>query len=206
MTEAERPQIYLISPPEFELSTFPETLARVLDSIEVACVRLALSSRDEARIARAADALREVTHARDIALVIEEHVMLVERLGLDGVHLGDGARSVRRVRKTLGKDAIIGAWCGNSRHDGMNAGEAGADYVSFGPVGQTALGDGRIAEADLFAWWSEMIEVPVVAEGGLDQDLIAKLWPVTDFFGVGAEVWDRDDPVQALGALISAMG
>ena len=206
MTEAERPQIYLISPPEFELSTFPETLARVLDSIEVACVRLALSSRDEAHIARAADALREVTHARDIALVIEEHVMLVERLGLDGVHLGDGARSVRRVRKTLGKDAIIGAWCGNSRHDGMNAGEAGADYVSFGPVGQTALGDGRIAEADLFAWWSEMIEVPVVAEGGLDQDLIAKLWPVTDFFGVGAEVWDRDDPVQALGALISAMG
>ena len=206
MTEAERPQIYLISPPEFELSAFPETLARVLDSTEVACVRLALSSRDEDRIARAADALREITHARDIALVIEEHVVLAERLGLDGVHLTDGARSVRRVRKALGKDAIVGAWCGNSKHDGMNAGEAGADYVSFGPVGQTALGDGRIAGADLFAWWSEMIEVPVVAEGGLSEELVATLWPVTDFFGIGPEIWDRDDPVQALGALISAMG
>ena len=113
---------------------------------------------------------------------------------------------MRRVRKALGKDAIVGAWCGNSRHDGMNAGEAGADYVSFGPVGQTALGDGRIAGADLFAWWSEMIEVPVVAEGGLSEELVATLWPVTDFFGIGPEIWDRDDPVQALGALISAMG
>ena len=46
MAETEQPQIYLITPPEFELSRFPGRLARVLDSQEVACVRLALASRD----------------------------------------------------------------------------------------------------------------------------------------------------------------
>ena len=80
---------------------------------------------------------------------------------------------MRKVRKDLGPDAIIGAFCGDSRHDGMTAGELGADYVSFGPVGPTGLGDGRLAALELFQWWSEMIEVPCVAEGALTADLVA---------------------------------
>lgn len=206
MAEIERPQIYLITPPEFELSSFPGQLASVLDAHEVACVRLAMASQDEDRISRAADALREITHARDIALTIDSHVQLVERLGLDGVHLTDGARSVRKTRKELGADAIVGAFCGASRHDGMSAGESGADYISFGPVGATALGDGTVAEHELFEWWSQMIEVPVVAEGALTAELISKIAPVTDFFGLGAEIWGADDPAAALGELIKAMG
>ncbi|MDV4144185.1 thiamine phosphate synthase [Shimia sp. FJ5] len=206
MAETELPQIYLITPPEFELGRFPDQLARTLDSTEIACVRLALATRDEDRISRAADALREVTHARDVALVIAEHVMLAERLGLDGVHLTDAARSVRKVRKDLGDDAIVGAFCGTSRHDGMNAGEAGADYVSFGPVGATPLGDGSRAEHELFEWWSMMIELPVVAEGALDLEMIRTLAPVTDFFGIGEEIWRADDPVAQLTAFRDAFG
>ncbi|WP_212523103.1 thiamine phosphate synthase [Actibacterium sp. MT2.3-13A] len=206
MAEIERPQIYLITPPEFELSEFPDRLAAVLDTHEIACVRLALASKDEDRVARAADALREVAHARDIAIAIENHVQLVERLGLDGVHLTDGARSVRKTRKALGADAIVGAFCGTSRHDGLNAAEAGADYVSFGPVGESSLGDGTRTECDLFAWWSEMIEVPVVAEGALSLESIRDLAPVTDFFGIGEEIWRSDDPAARLGEMIAAMG
>ena len=204
MDAPEQPQIYLITPSEIELSRFPDQLARVLDARAVACVRLALSSHDEDTLCRAADAIREVTIARDVALVIERHILLVERLGLDGVHLTDGARLVRKVRKELGKDAIGGAFCGASFHDGINAAEAGADYVSFGPVGDTPLGDGSVAEHDLFEWWSEMIEVPVVAEGALDAGLVADLAQLTDFFGIGDEIWLADDPVAALRSLTSA--
>ena len=84
--------------------------------------------------------MRGVTDARDIALVIADHTLLAERIGLDGVHLTDAARSVRHARKTLGEDAIVGSFCGGSRHDGMAAGEAGADYISFGPVLASAAG------------------------------------------------------------------
>lgn len=206
MDSPETPQLYLITPPEFELSTFPDLLARVLDSQTIACVRLGLASQDEERIARAADALREVTHARDIALVLTDHTVMAERLGLDGVHLSDAARSVRSARKALGEDAIVGSFCGASRHDGMAAGEAGADYISFGPVTSSSLGDGTFAEMDIFEWWSEMIELPVVAEGGLDVTRIAQLTPYTDFFGIGPEIWSHDDPAKRLGELIEAMG
>ena len=205
MDTPEQPQIYLITPPEIELSQFPDQLARVLDAHPVACVRLALATRDEDRLARAGDALREVTHARDVALVISEHLMMVERLGLDGVHLLDGARTVRHARKTLGEDAVVGAFCGGQRHDGMTAGENGADYISFGPVQATPLGDGSFAEKDLFQWWSEVIELPVVAEGALDLDQVRALAPITDFFGIGEEVWQTQDAEAALAALIQAM-
>ena len=199
------PQLYLITPPQLDLGTYPDVLGACLDAHDVSCVRLTTAARDEDTIAKTADALRVVTHARDVALVIDSHIQLVDRLGLDGVHLTDAARSVRQVRKDLGEDAIVGAFCGNSSHDGMTAGELGADYVSFGPVGQTSLGNGQQAELDLFQWWSQMIEVPVVAEGALDLDLIAALSPHTDFFGIGDEIWGQDDPKAALTALVAAM-
>jgi thiamine-phosphate pyrophosphorylase len=177
----------------------------VLEAAEIACIRLALATRDEDKLLRAADAVREVAHAHDVALVIDTHVVLAQRLGLDGVHLTDGSRSVRHARKELGPDAIVGAFCGASRHDGMSAAESGADYVSFGPLSGESLGDGTLADRDLFQWWSEMIEVPVVAEGGLTPELVASLTPVTDFFGIGEEIWSAEDPVAALAALTAAM-
>ena len=206
MDAPEQPQIYLITPPEFELSTFTDQLAAVLDAGPVACVRLTMSSRDEQVISKAADALREITHARDVALVIAEHLIMVERLGLDGVHLLDASKSVRYTRKELGEDAIIGSFCGVSRHDGLNAGEAGADYISFGPVGASSLGDGSTVEKDVFEWWSDVVEVPCVADGALDVDLIRSLAPYTDFFGIGEEIWDHDNPAAALEGLRKAMG
>jgi len=206
MSNPDRPQIYLISPPTFSLETFPDLLARVLDATEIACVRLALATSDEDRLSRGADALREVAHARDVALVIEKHALLVPRLGLDGVHLLDGARSLSKLRKDLGKDAIIGAYCGVTRHEGISAAEAGADYVAFGPVGETALGDGRRADTDLFEWWSQMIEVPVVAEGALDVATVEHLAGMTDFFAIGEEIWGQPDPARALALLLAPLG
>ena len=206
MTDApDLPQLYLITPTDLEIDSFPDRLARVLDAAQIACVRLSLATRDEDQIGRAADAVRAVTAERDVALVIERHVQMVARHGLDGVHLLDGARSVRAVRKDLGEDAIVGAFCGQSRHDGMTAGELNADYVSFGPVGETALDDGSRATLELFDWWSQMIEVPVVAEGALDVALIRAVSPHVDFFGIGDEIWRTETPAETLREMIAAM-
>ncbi|GIT92223.1 thiamine phosphate synthase [Jannaschia pagri] len=202
MTDA--PQLYLVTPPEVD-ATFPDRLARVLDAFPIACLRLDLATRDEDRLTRAADLCREVAHARDVPVVITDHATLVEKVGLDGVHLTD-PRPLRKLRADWGPDPIIGAFCGTSRHDGMTAGEAGADYVAFGPVGATALGTGERAELDLFKWWSEMIEVPVVAEGALDVSTLGDLKEATDFVALGEEIWADADPVAALAARVAALG
>lgn len=206
MADQDRPQITLITPPAIDLDIFPDRLAAVLDSADIACVRLALAGKDEDMIQRAADACRLVSHARDVAIVIENHVLMVERLGLDGVHLTDGARQVRKIRKELGNDAIVGAFCGVTRHEGMNAAEAGADYVAFGPIGTTPLGNGEQVEFDTIEWWSQVIEVPVITEGALTAELVAKFGPVTDFFGIGEEIWGAEDASAALKALLAPLG
>lgn len=205
MSDIEQPQLYLISPPEIDLEVFPKLLSQALDAVDIACVRLALATRDEDKICRAADAVREITHAHDVALVIEDHLLLVERLGLDGVHLSDGSRSVAKTRKELGTDAIVGAFCAVSRHDGMTAGEASADYVSFGPVRDGVLGDGSAAERDVFEWWSEVVEVPIVAEGAMDLATARDLAPITDFIALGEEIWSTADPVAALKDFAAAI-
>ena len=201
MNGMKQPKIYLIAPPLSDTRRFTDVLSAVLDSVEVACLRLSPPSIDETQVRRDCGIIREVARARDVPLVIDTHIQMVKRAGLDGVHLPHGSRSVRSARATLGSDAIIGAFCHVSRHDGMVAAESGADYVSFGPVTPTSLGDGTHATRDLFAWWFETIEIPVVAEGNLDSARLRSLAPVTDFFAIGPEIWGEDDPVAEIKGL-----
>ncbi|MFO1106555.1 MAG: thiamine phosphate synthase [Amaricoccus sp.] len=184
-------RLYLITPPVLALAEFEGRLGRLLDGFDIACVRLALATGSEDILARAADTLRPICHARDVPLVIADHFRLVGPLGLDGVHLSDGPRQVRAARTALGAEAIVGAYAHASRHEGMTAGEIGADYVSFGPLSSSSLGDGVLAPLELFGWWSEMIELPVIAEGGLTPDLAGSLAGIADFIGLGDEIWSH---------------
>src|SRR4051794_30101717 len=88
-------------------------------------------------------------------------------LGADGIHLPWSSDIVERyklARKTAARDAMIGADAGRARHDAMELGEAGADYVAFG-IPAHVQDRARAAERrlDLVAWWSELFEVPCVA-------------------------------------------
>ena len=205
MAADEQARLYLIAPTVFA-ADLPERLAPLLDGFDVACVRLALAAGSEDEVARACDALRPVCHARDVPLVVADHYRLVGRLGIDGVHLSDGARQVRAARAELGRDAIVGAFARASRHDGLTAAEAGADYVSFGPAGATGLGDGSVAPIDLFEWWSAMIEVPVVAEGGITPEVAAVLAGTIDFIALGEEIWSPPGEAEpALRAILSQL-
>lgn len=198
MTDA--PQLYLMTPAGAQASALGPLLTEVMDRFPPACLRIRAGAEED-ELGRLADLAREIAHARDVAVVIDDHVKLAQRHGLDGVHLTDGARSLRYARKELGDDAIVGAFCGSSRHEGMTAGENGADYVSYGPVGDSALYRGEPAGLELFQWWSEMIEVPVVAEGAITRELINSLSPACDFIAIGPEIWGEEDPLDALGLL-----
>ncbi|MEM0923601.1 MAG: thiamine phosphate synthase [Pseudomonadota bacterium] len=192
--EQDRPaRLYLVTPDRFEPKEFARDLEVLFETVPVACLRLALGAADEESWRAAVNHLLPACHAAEVALVITDHYRLVQPLGLDGVHLEKGSAPVRAVRKELGKDAIIGAAGGASRHLGMSLAEAGADYVSLGPVGDTgALGAGERAEDTLFAWWAEMIETPVVAEGGAGPDAARRLAETADFLVPDRRLWDGD--------------
>ena len=106
MAADDRPQITLITPSVLDLDSFPDQLAAVMDRVEIACLRLSLASRDEDLLGRAADACREVAHARDVAVVIENHALFVTRHGLSSDSRASVSSScpskMRRDRSLLG--------------------------------------------------------------------------------------------------------
>ena len=192
------PGLYLIAPDDPDPDSLVRRIAPVFDATEVSALRLDLRQTDGTPH-RIADAVREAAHARDIPVVVCDDLALAEKTGLDGVHL-TGVQGVADARDALGSDAIVGAFASMSRHDGMSAGEIGADYVSFGPA--------DVANPELLGlvkWWSEMIEVPVVVEGGLDSEQLRDLAPYADFVALGPEIWSTDEPVAALTELLAAM-
>ena len=200
------PRIYLVTPQDVPPADLVPRLSAILDAVPVACVRLALAPEaDEAAWTGAVNHLLPVCHAADVPLVVTDHYRLVAPLGLDGVHLAGSRTPIRDVRKALGPDRIVGAFAGTSRHQGMILAEAGADYVSFGPVrADDALGDDGRADDELFTWWAEMIETPCVAEGGVTLEDARRLAPIADFVVPGAAVWGEDE-IASLRAFAEAL-
>lgn len=170
-------QLYLAAPAELP-PDFAATLAAVLEAAEIACLRLPPRPG-------IGDLVRLVQD-RGTAVVIEGDFDLAAALGADGVHLPD-LKTYGAARNRLGHDAIIGVSCDRSRHDAMEAGEAGADYVAFA------------ADLELVRWWAELMLVPVVAE--LDRpDQAAEFAAAgADFIALGDVLWH--DPAGAAVAV-----
>ena len=188
-------RLYLITPAAFEATAFADRLAGALDAGDVACVQLRLKGADDDTVRRAAEALRPVCHAREVAFLINDRPDLAQETGADGVHIGQADASHAEARRILGPDASIGVTCHASRHLAMVAAEAGADYVAFGaffPSATKPPAEG--ATPEILAWWSELTVVPSVAIGGIEAENCAPLVAAgADFLAVIGGVWDHAD-------------
>jgi thiamine-phosphate pyrophosphorylase len=195
MPSAEPCRLYLITPAAFDAATFADDLAAALDAGNVACLRLELGGDDDA-VCRAAERLVPICQARDVAFLLTGRPDLVAETGADGVHV---TGPVEGLREALPEDAILGAGCGLSRHDALVAGDADADYVSFGPIGREAL--------EIVAWWNQMVVLPSVLEGAGDTEAAARAAEAgADFVAVSAPVWTHDDgPARAVALLNAAI-
>src|SRR5262249_28089516 len=104
--------------------------------------------------------------AQVTALVLDD-ARLSRAVGADGVHLtakDDTQTAFAAAREAMGRDGVVGADAGISRHAAMVLAEAGADYIGFGAPPR--LGDrdkARLRREELISWWAQIFEVPCVA-------------------------------------------
>ncbi|MEX2614833.1 MAG: thiamine phosphate synthase [Alphaproteobacteria bacterium] len=208
MTEPDRCRLYLITPPRLDPVDFRDTLASALDAGDVACVQLRLKDVDDDIIRRAADILRPVTEQRDVALIMNDRPDLAAETGCDGVHVGQEDASYADARRILGPDAIVGVTCHQSRDLAMTAAEDGADYVAFGAFYASGTKSPKHrADPDILTWWSELMETPCVAIGGITVENAPVLINAgADFLSVVAGVWSHPDgPAAAVKAFNAVM-
>ena len=207
-------QLYLITPPQIDdLDGFVEALKAALGAGDVACLQLRLKSSDDVsapddEILQAAAAIAPVTHAADVALLVNDRPDLAQKAGADGVHIGQSDTSYAEARAQLGDDATIGVTCHNSRHLGLVAGEAGADYVAFGAFFSTQTkAASTTAEPDLIEWWTHATTVPCVAIGGVTPANCGGLVRAgADFLAASSSVWSYPEgPAAAIKAFSAAI-
>jgi thiamine-phosphate pyrophosphorylase len=188
-------RLYLVTPPTLPPG-FPTHLAAALAAGDVAAVRLDLAG-DALR--QAAETLRPIVQSRGAALILADEAALAAAAHADGVHLGrDAALPTAQARKLIG-ELQLGVFCGASRDAAMLAGEAGADYVAFDSHAEGAL--------ELIAWWSELMELPVVAEGAITpENCPALVRAGANFLAAGDAVWKHPEgPAAGVRALAAAM-
>jgi thiamine-phosphate pyrophosphorylase len=203
-------RIYLITPAKLDPASFADQLAAALDAGDTAAVQLRLKDVDDDAWRRAIDALRPVTQSRGVAFLLNDRADLARETGCDGAHVGQEDMPAKQARRLMGPDATLGVTCKGSRDLAMAAGEDGADYVAFGAFFPSGTKDvTRFIDAEILRWWSELMELPCCAIGGITAANCAPLVQAgADFLAVVGAIWSYPDGpasgVRTLNAAIAA--
>ncbi len=174
----------------------------------MAAVQLRLKGAGDDEFRRAAERLKPVVQQRGAAFLINDRADIAAAVGADGVHIGAEDMPYAKARGLVGGDAIVGVSCYASRHEAIEAADAGADYVAFGAFFPTQTKEPRArAGIDLLSWWSEIMTVPCVAIGGITAENCAPLVQAgADFLAVVSAVWDHaQGPAAGVVALTGAI-
>nr|WP_294548750.1 thiamine phosphate synthase [uncultured Rhodopila sp.] len=209
MAPADACRIYLITPPALDPQRFAALLAAALDAADVAAVQLRLKDAGDDVWRRAIDVLRPVCQSRDVAFLLNDRVDLARPTGCDGAHVGQEDMPARDARRLLGPDLTLGVTCHGSRDLAMQAGEDGADYVAFGAFYPSSTKEvTALPGPEILQWWSEMMELPSCAIGGITPENCAPLVRArADFLAVAGCVWNHPDgPAAGVKALSAAIG
>ena len=197
-------QIYLISPPKIELKSFSKELEKALKTGLVPVFQLRLKDCQEEEVKETSQELKKICHANNCLFILNDSLKIALEVDADGVHLGDKDGSIKMARekvKKINPAFVIGASCYDSRHLAMEAGEQGADYISFGAFfpSKTKKSQGK-PTTEILDWANEIINIPTAAIGGItdeNADLLVKAG--ADFIAVISYVWQHPKGVnQAL--------
>ena len=205
---AGRCQLYLVTPPALDPALFAQHLAEALDAGHVAAVQLRLKDAADEAWRAAIALLRPIAQQRGVAFLLNDRPDLAVGLACDGAHVGQEDMPAREARRLLGPDLQLGVTCHNSRDLAMRAGEDGADYVAFGAFHPTATKEAPTrADPEILAWWSETMELPCVAIGGITAANCGPLVQAgADFLAVVGAVWAYPDgPASGIRALEAAI-
>ena len=128
----------------------------------------------DALLAEARD-VRDVCRKHGIPFVINDSVELAERVGADGVHVGQGDMEAGKAREILGPDKIIGV-SAKTVEQALLAEKNGADYLGVGAVFPTgSKSDASVISHETLKAICSAVKIPVIAIGGITADNVKEL-------------------------------
>lgn len=186
-------QIYLISPPQIELKDFSLKLEKALKTGLVPAFQLRLKNYSPLEIKNFSQEIKKICDNNNCLFLLNDFYEIALEVRASGVHVGIDDKKISQIRQNLPKNFIIGASCYDSKHLAMEAGEQGADYISFGAFfeTQTKISRGK-PSVEILNWASEILNLPIVAIGGINDKNCGELIKNgADFLAVISYVWQH---------------
>ena len=126
---------------------------------------------DENKRLRQATRLRQLTREHQCLFIINDDIVLAEKVEADGVHVGKHDNSIAEARSVLGEEAIIGVSCYNKAYLAIQAYQQGANYIAYGRFFPSSTKPDAVqATPDLISSSKQSLNLPIVAIGGITQD------------------------------------
>ena len=153
-------------------------------------------------------ALRELTHAYNALLIVNDRVDVALAVDADGAHVGQDDMPGGLARKLLGPDRILGISVG-TMEEAAAAVAAGADYLGVGPIYATRgkADAGQPTGTALIREVAGRYPTPLVAIGGIT---VANTQEIIQAGAAGVAVItavvNAEDIAAAARALIEAEG
>jgi len=195
------PRLYLATPDVDDPASLLAQLPDLLAAVDVAAVLVRLKETDQRTMISRVKALAPVVQNAGAALLVDGHAEIVARGGADGAHLASLA-ALEEAMPSLKPDRIAGVGGLATRHESMNAGEMGADYVLFGEPDTKGQRPSSQAIAERLDWWAELFEPPCVGFATSFEEAHDFAASGADFVLVGDLIWA--DPRGPKAALIEA--
>jgi thiamine-phosphate pyrophosphorylase len=180
------PRFTLILPADGAAEALVAPLSAALGPRVVEAVLITGPKDEKALLARAKVLVPIIQQTGAAALIdAPDDPRLVARAGADGAHYPFGHPVLKDALATLRPQRICGIGNLRTRHEAMEAGESGADYLMFGEP----RADGYVPERDRTieraAWWAEVFNIPCVAYAD-GADAVAPLAAThADFIALG---------------------
>lgn len=193
-------RLMLITPPVADAEAMAFRLMQASAGGDIAAIVLRLADGDDRSKIERVKRLAGPVQANNVALVLEGSALVAARGGADGVHVTQGPEAIAEARSSLKDERIIGAGALRARHDAMDVGEAGVDYVMFGeprPDGSVPTLASVIERA---SWWAEIFETPCVAYVPDADSIPALVETGAEFIALGSWAFDEDNDLRALVA------
>ena len=114
--------------------------------------------------------VKKITDKYNIPLIIDDRIDIAMAIDAAGVHVGQSDINVRYARKLLGENKIVGATT-KTVDQAKEAVSEGADYLGVGAIYPTTTKVTTIiTEVSTLNNICEVVDIPVVAIGGLNED------------------------------------
>ena len=127
-------RLYLVTPRDVDVSTFPGLLDETLAAGDVASLLIAVEGGSDMTRQRIAEILTPVAQKHEVAVLVRNDTRAAGRAKADGVHVDTGPADLENALETFHPDRIVGVGGLDTRHDAMEAGETQVDYVFFGDL------------------------------------------------------------------------